>query len=71
MQKVLATALLVAGSQAQLTIADGFTFEATYDSVNNNIVFKTTQPNLSWMGILLGSQHMDGTDAIGWKAMNA
>ena len=71
MKNFAATVLLSAFAKATLTIDGDFTFEATYDAASESVIFTTSQPNLTYIGVLLGSEMMDGTDAIVWQANNA
>ena len=41
-----------------------YTFNAYYDTTTSEIVIDTTQPDLSWFGVLLGSSSMTNTEAI-------
>ena len=47
-----------------MIFADSFQFDAYYDSTTNEIVIETTQPDKTWMGLLVGSSNMYGADAI-------
>ena len=71
MKNFAATALMSVFAKAHLTIDGDFTFEASYDAASESVIFTTSQPNLTYIGVLLGSEHMDGTDAIVWQANNA
>ena len=63
--KTLTTLALCAASIAAIDLGDpAFTFSATFDAATSEIVILTTQPDNSWLGILLGSSSMTDTEVI-------
>ena len=53
-----------ANTGSPMIFADSFQFDAYYDSATNEIVIETTQPDKTWMGLLVGSSNMWGADVI-------
>ncbi len=63
--RTFTTLALCAVSVAATDFGNGaFVISATFDAATSEIVIKTTQPDNSWFGILLGSSSMTDTEAI-------
>jgi len=64
MKNISVLALLVAKAIAYEFNDGSYSISLQYDAATHEILFITTQPDNTWLGILLGSKSMVNTEAI-------